>query len=113
MIAKAVVGFFAFRGARSGISVGIDGFIKEAKAVNENKKGGVKMNPTLSSIGIARYRRRARDPVKLTALIYLREALISERYEDCADFIAIAKEFGALDAEIRVLLEDPRRHPNS
>jgi hypothetical protein len=51
--------------------------------------------------------------VKLTALIYLREALIEARYESCADFIAIAKEFGALDAEIRMLLEDPRRHPNS
>lgn len=71
------------------------------------------MNPTLSPNGTARYRRRTRDPVKLTALIYLREALISERYENCADFIAIAKEFGALDEEIRVLLEDPRRHPNS
>ncbi|MFH1209107.1 MAG: hypothetical protein ABH891_00810 [Candidatus Omnitrophota bacterium] len=71
------------------------------------------MNPTLSPNGIARYRRRTRDPVKLTALIYLREALISERYENCSDFIAIAKEFGALDEEIRVLLEDPRRHPSS
>ncbi len=69
------------------------------------------MNPTLTSTGIARYRRRTRDPVRLTALIYLREALIAERYEDCTDFIAIAKEFGALDAEIRALLEDPRRHP--
>jgi hypothetical protein len=77
------------------------------------KKGGVDMNPTLSPNGIARYRRRTRDPVKLTALIYLREALISERYENCPDFIAIAKEFGALDEEIRVLLEDPRRHPSS
>ena len=71
------------------------------------------MNPTLSPNSITKYRRRSRDPVKVTALIYLREALISERYENCADFIAIAKEFGALDAEIRALLEDPRRHPNS
>jgi len=71
------------------------------------------MNPTLSSTGTTRYRRRSRDPVKLTALIYLREALIAERYENCAEFIAIAKEFGALDEEIRVLLEDPRRHPSS
>jgi hypothetical protein len=51
--------------------------------------------------------------VKLTALIYLREALIEARYEDCAEMIAIAKEFGALNDEIRVLLEDPRRHPIS
>ena len=71
------------------------------------------MNPILVPGIAARYRRRTRDPVKLTALIYLREALISERYEDCTDFIAIAKEFGALDEEIRVLLEDKRRHPNS
>ncbi len=71
------------------------------------------MNPTLRSSGITRYRRRTRDPVKLTALIYLREALIAERYENCADFIAIAKEFGALDDEIRILLENPKRHPNS
>lgn len=71
------------------------------------------MNPTLRTIGIARHRRRSRDPVKLTALIYLREAVIAEQYENCAEFIAIAKEFGALDEEIRFLLEDPRRHPNS
>jgi len=71
------------------------------------------MNPTLSPGSIVRYKRRTRDPVKLTALIYLREALIEARYEECAEFIAIAKEFGALDEEIRILLEDPRRHPNS
>ncbi len=71
------------------------------------------MNPTLSNAVTNRYRRRTRDPVKLTALIYLREALITERYENCAEFIAIAKEFGALNDEIRVLLEDSKRHPIS
>ena len=71
------------------------------------------MNPIISPGIVTRNKRRTRDPVKLTALIYLREALISEIYENCANFIAIAKEFGALDEEIRVLLEDPRRHPNS
>lgn len=71
------------------------------------------MNVTTETNTTARYRRRSRDPVKLTALIYLREALVAERYEECAEIIAIAKEFGALDAEIRVLLEDPRRHPQS
>ena len=71
------------------------------------------MNPTISPINTIRSRKKARDPVKLTALIYLREALIAARYEECAEIIAIAKEFGALDEEIRVLLEDPRRHPNS
>lgn len=71
------------------------------------------MNATTGTNISSRYRSRSRDPVKLTALIYLREALVSERYEECAEIIAIAKEFGALDAEIRILLEDPRRHPQS
>ena len=52
-----------------------------------------------------------KDPVKLTALLYLREALRRERYEDCAQFVAVAKEFGAKEREIEELLEDPRRSP--
>jgi hypothetical protein len=52
-----------------------------------------------------------RHPVKLTALLTLREALREERYEECRDIIAIAKEFGARDFEIYYLLEDPRRRP--
>jgi hypothetical protein len=51
--------------------------------------------------------------VGLTALLYLREALLEERYEVCGEFIATALEFGALSSEIRALLEDPRRHPRS
>ena len=50
-------------------------------------------------------------PVKLTALLYLKQALMEERYEICSDLIAIAKEFGASVIEIRNLLEDPRRKP--
>lgn len=75
--------------------------------------GGSNVNPTLSANYIAKYRKRSRDPVKLTALLYLREALLVEKYELCPEFIAIATEFGALDEEIRVLLENPKRHPNS
>lgn len=71
------------------------------------------MNPILSKNCNAKYRIRTRDPVKLTALLYLREALLEEVYELCPEFIAIAKEFGARDVEIRTLLEDPRRHPQS
>ena len=71
------------------------------------------MNPTLSPGALTRYRKRVRDPVKLTALLYLREALLGEKYEDCPEFIAIAREFGALNEEVRVLLENPKRHPNS
>ncbi len=52
-----------------------------------------------------------KDPVKLTALLYLREALLREWYEQCPLFIAVAKEFGALNEEIEELLEDARRTP--
>ena len=54
-----------------------------------------------------------RHPVKLTALLYLREALLEERYEDCAFAIAVAHEFGAQPIEIYYLLEDPRRRPKA
>ena len=59
--------------------------------------------------GISRIKK---NPVKLTALLYLREALLEERYEECADFITIAREFGANEFEIQYLLEDPRRRPS-
>lgn len=52
-----------------------------------------------------------RDPVKLTALLYLREALLAERYEECHGFIEVAREFGAQEREIEELLEDARRTP--
>ncbi len=52
-----------------------------------------------------------RHPVKLTALLYLREALRAQRYELCPEFIATAKEFGAKEREIEELLEDARRMP--
>ena len=52
-----------------------------------------------------------KDPVKLTALLYLKEALLKERYEQCPTFIAVAKEFGAQEREIEELLEDTRRIP--
>ena len=52
-----------------------------------------------------------KHPVKLTALLYLREALLEEAFEDCPCFIQIAYEFGARDHEIESLLEDARRMP--
>jgi len=70
------------------------------------------MNPVLEEI-LSRRRRRVRNPIKLTALVYLREALNQERYEECPEIIRIAKEFGAQNDEIKLLLEDPRRHPQS
>ncbi len=52
-----------------------------------------------------------KNPVKLTALLYLKEALRSQRYEQCTEFIAVAREFGAKSEEIQELLEDSRRTP--
>lgn len=52
-----------------------------------------------------------RHPLKLTSLLYLKDALREERYEICADIIALAKEFGATASEVQRLLEDPRRSP--
>ena len=52
-----------------------------------------------------------KDPVKLTALLYLREALLAERYAECPLFIRVAKQFGAVNREIEELLEDARRMP--
>ncbi len=56
-------------------------------------------------------RRTSRHPVKVTALLYLKEALVNEVYEDCPLAIEIAKEFGAEEFEIQNLLEDSRRKP--
>ena len=58
-------------------------------------------------------RRKAvsRNPVKLTALLYLKEALVKQQFEHCQDIISVAKEFGAGEVEIQDLLEDPRRSP--
>ena len=53
----------------------------------------------------------SRHPVKVTALMYLREALLNEVYEDCRLAIEIARECGAQEFEIQNLLEDPRRRP--
>lgn len=56
-------------------------------------------------------RKLTQHPVRLSALWALREALLEERYEECREIIAIAKEFGATSSEIYYLLEDPRRRP--
>ena len=61
--------------------------------------------PTLTLLQVKK------NPVKLTALLYLREALLKQRYEVCHEFIAVAKEFGAKEREIVELLEDARRLP--
>ena len=42
--------------------------------------------------------------VKATSLQYLKEALADEAYEECAELIAIAKESGAFDDEVRQVI---------
>ena len=70
------------------------------------------MFPTANYRTQFRWRVRAsKHPVKVTALLYLKEALVYERYEECPIAIEIAREFGAEDFEIQDLLEDPRRSP--
>ena len=59
-----------------------------------------------TQVGVKAY---STHPVKLTALLYLKEALLNERYEESLELIQTAKEFGAKEMEIRNLLEDPRR----
>ena len=66
----------------------------------------------IKKYGSGKYPRRIpKDAVQVTALHYLKEALLKEHYEICQDVIAIAKEFGAKDGDVRDLLEDPRRSP--
>lgn len=70
------------------------------------------MTPTqLKSVSSRGVQRIKKDPVKLTALLYLREALLAENYEECPVFIEIAREFGAQNFEIINLLEAPSRVP--
>lgn len=42
----------------------------------------------------------ANQMVKATSLLYLKEALINEAYEECAQLIAVAKDNGADQKEI-------------
>ena len=56
--------------------------------------------------------RKSRHPLKLTALLYLKEALVREQYEKCPEIVALAQEFGAAPFEVQDLLEDPRRSPS-
>lgn len=57
------------------------------------------------------YPRVKKNPLKLTALLYLKEALLSEKYEDCPEIVTMAREFGAQNFEIINLLEAPNRIP--
>ncbi|MCA9409047.1 MAG: hypothetical protein H6755_03250 [Candidatus Omnitrophica bacterium] len=42
--------------------------------------------------------------LKVTALVYLKDALATERFEECAELIVKAKEFGADPSEINSII---------
>ncbi len=69
------------------------------------------MNPVTKSFRLGRFRGPKKHPLKLTALLYLKEALLAEQYEQCGEMVATALEFGGDRLEIQYLLEDPRRMP--
>ena len=92
MIAKAVMGFCALRGQIP--------HNREAVMISRTKT-------QLKLTGREGLLQTNRDPVKLTALLYLKEYLLRERYEECAEIVEIAREFGALPVEIRNVLENP------
>ena len=56
---------------------------------------------------------RTLNPLKFTALLYLKEALVGEKYEQCPEIISLAYELGAKGFEVDALLEDPRRIPRA
>ena len=69
------------------------------------------MLKTIENPGEQRRSGVLKHPVKLTALLYLKEAIQKEKYEEAPEFIEIAREFGAKEREIEELLEDSRRTP--
>ncbi len=67
----------------------------------------------LKDVNRARLARAPRHPLRVTALLALSQALREEQYEECAEIVAIAREFGAGENEIGSLLEDRRRIPSA
>jgi len=44
--------------------------------------------------------------LKLTALVYLKEALVTQKYETCQELIDTAKDLGIDSGEISAVIED-------
>lgn len=44
--------------------------------------------------------------LRVTALAYLEDALANERYEECAELIRAAKEYGATIGEVRTIVAE-------
>jgi 4-aminobutyrate aminotransferase-like enzyme len=49
------------------------------------------------------------ETLKATSLLYLREALLKQKYEDCTELIQTAKEFGAQQNEISGIIAEAVR----
>jgi hypothetical protein len=45
-------------------------------------------------------------PVKVTALLYFKDALEGEQFEGCLDYMTIAREFGATEKEIDDVIDN-------
>lgn len=44
--------------------------------------------------------------LKTTTLLYLKEALVKQEFEQCAQLIKTAKRFGATDADVKKVLKE-------
>ena len=71
------------------------------------------MNPLETKVygrqlGNARVKNNYWHPVGLTALVYLKEALRNERYEECLEIIKYAREAGVSEDYIQKVLSKVR-----
>ena len=48
----------------------------------------------------------ANELLKVTALFYLKDALVKEEYETCKELLELAKKFGAGQSEIKEVLAE-------
>jgi hypothetical protein len=49
------------------------------------------------------------EVLKATALIYFKEALFNEQYEDCRKLVRLAKRFGARQEDVRQVIAESNR----
>ena len=49
------------------------------------------------------------EVLKATSLLYFKEALFNEKYEDCMELIRLAKRFGARQGDIRRVIAESNR----
>lgn len=46
------------------------------------------------------------ETLKATSLVYFKEALLKQEYEDCKEFVRTAKRFGAEQSEITAVIDE-------